>query len=426
MMDYSERSIVSTLLDSTPDGIALFDLSMTVVYANSKFCALWNLEASSIIGMPQAVLREHKLAMLMEPEQDASSIYATTGQNLNQETNYIRLISGMWFERLVYDHISEGKCLGHVVQWRDVTKRHSELVFVKTERDLLHRIMDSVPNQIYFKDTESRFTRVNKALAVRFGLTNTDAVIGKSDADFYDASHAAQTRKEELEIMSTLVPQLNKIHHEVWANGNDAWNVSTKMPLFGQKGEILGVFGIAHDITEQKRAESMYMQLANFDTLTNLPNRRLMQDRWNHAVQVHLRSGKLIAMVLIDLDKFKEVNDAKGHVVGDLLLVEASQRMVRSLRGSDTLVRLGGDEFVAIINDISDPKSVVLIANKILANLSAPFELSGNEVLISGSIGVSFFPNDGKEIEQLLQYADSAMYRVKADGGNGVAFYQLE
>ena len=226
--------------------------------------------------------------------------------------------------------------------------------------------------------------------------------------------------------MSTLVPQLNKIHHEVWANGNDAWNVSTKMPLFGQKGEILGVFGIAHDITEQKRAESMYMQLANFDTLTNLPNRRLMQDRWNHAVQVHLRSGKLIAMVLIDLDKFKEVNDAKGHVVGDLLLVEASQRMVRSLRGSDTLVRLGGDEFVAIINDISDPKSVVLIANKILANLSAPFKLSGNEVLISGSIGVSFFPNDGKEIEQLLQYADSAMYRVKADGGNGVAFYQLE
>ncbi len=418
--------MISTILDSTPDGIALFNLSKRVVYANSKFCGLWKLEASRVIGMPQAELHKHKLAMLLEPEQDASSLSASTGQNLSEETNYIRLKSGLWFERLVYDHIVDGECLGHVVQWRDVTKRHSALVLLKTERDLLHAMMDSVPDQIYFKNTESRFTRVNKALAVRYGLTDTNDAIGKSDADFYGAGHAEQTRKEELEIMTTLTPQLNQIHHEVWADGRDAWNVSTKMPLVGPKGEVLGVYGIAHDITEQKRAESMYWQQANFDLLTNLPNRRMMQERWKHAVHVHERSGKLIAMILIDLDKFKEVNDTRGHAVGDLLLVEASQRMARSIRATDSLVRLGGDEFAVIINDISDSQSVELIANKILASLSTPFVLSGKEVLISGSLGVSLFPNDGEEIEHLLRYADSAMYRVKANGGNGIAFYQLE
>lgn len=426
MMDSATANAALALVESTPDGIALFDLSNTVVYANSKFCALWNLDPLGPLGMTQAELHAHKLAMLSDPEQDARLLSATSGQESSTDTHYIRLKSGMWYERLVFDHMVHGECQGHVVQWRDVTKRHNALVLIQTERDLLHSMMDSVPHQIYFKDTESRFTRVNKSLAARYGRMDTQDVIGKSDADFYAADHAARTRQEELEIMSKLTPQLNHLHHEVWADGSDAWNVSTKMPLLDSKGNVIGIYGIAHDITEQKRAEAVFWRQANFDALTNLPNRRLMRDRWEQAAHLHKRNGSALALMLIDLDNFKGINDTKGHAIGDELLIQVAKRMSDCLRAADTLARLGGDEFAVILSEVPDFQVVEVIAKKILTCLHSPFDLSGNAVQISGSLGVSMCPTDGEELDALLRHADTAMYRVKSKGGNGCAFFGIE
>jgi diguanylate cyclase (GGDEF)-like protein/PAS domain S-box-containing protein len=287
-------------------------------------------------------------------------------------------------------------------------------------------MMDSVPHQIYFKDTESRFTRVNNALAARYGLMNTRDVIGKSDADFYSAKHAAQTRQEELEIMSKLTPQLNQLHHEVWSDGTDAWNVSTKMPLIDSKGNVIGVYGIAHDITDQKRSEAIIWRQANFDALTNLPNRRLMRDRWEQAALLHDRNGSLLALMLIDLDRFKAINDTKGHAVGDDLLIQAAKRMSECLRAADTLARLGGDEFAVILSEVSDAEAVEVIANKILTCLHTPFDLSGDVVQISGSLGFGMCPAGGQTLDELLRHADKAMYQVKSKGGNGCAFFSTE
>jgi diguanylate cyclase (GGDEF)-like protein/PAS domain S-box-containing protein len=299
-------------------------------------------------------------------------------------------------------------------------------MLVQTERDLLHSMMDSVPHQIYFKDTESRFTRVNNALAARYGLMNTRDVIGKSDADFYSAEHAAQTRQEELEIMSKLTPQLNHLHHEMWSDGTDAWNVSTKMPLIDSKGNVIGVYGIAHDITDQKRSEAIIWRQANFDALTNLPNRRLMRDRWEQAAHLHVRNGSLLALMLIDLDRFKAINDTKGHAVGDDLLIQAAKRMSDCIRAADTLARLGGDEFAVILSEVSDAEAVEVIANKILTCLHTPFDLSGDVVQISGSLGFGMCPAGGQKLDELLRHADKAMYQVKSKGGNGCAFFSTE
>lgn len=373
--------------------------------------------------MTQAELHAHKLVMLSDPVHDAGLLSAKSGQETSADTHYIRLKNGIWYERLVYDHMDQGECRGHVVQWRDVTRRHTALVLVQSERDLLHSMMDSIPHQIYFKDTESRFTRVNKALAARYGLTNMQEVIGKSDADFYSAEHAAQTRREEQEVMSTLTPQLNQLHHEVWKDGREAWNVSTKMPLIDLKGNVIGVYGIAHDITEQKRAETIFWRQANFDALTNLPNRRLMRDRWEQSAHLHKRNGSSLALMLIDLDHFKEINDSIGHAAGDELLSQAANRMSKCLRATDTLARLGGDEFAIILSEVSDASVVKLIAIKILACLHVPFDLSGNVVQISGSLGVSMCPADGEAMDELLRHADKAMYEVKSKGGNGWGFW---
>lgn len=423
IMFAADANMALTLWDSAPYGVALFDLNNTVVFANQQFCRLWDVAPSSIIGMTQAELRTHKMAMLADPEQGAPLLVTGNQQHAEGDTHYIQLKNGRWYERLVFDYRVQGECRGHAVQWRDVTRRQSALVVVQAERDLLHSMMDSVPHQIYFKDVDSRFTRVNKALAARYGLTRTEDAIGKSDADFYAAEHAAQTRREEQEIMATLVPQLNKLHHEVWEDGTDAWNVSTKMPLIDPKGNVIGVYGIAHDITEQKRAEALFWRQANFDALTNLPNRRLMRDRWEQAAHLHRRSGNSLALMLVDLDRFKDINDHYGHAVGDELLVQAAQRMSECLRASDTLARLGGDEFAIILSEVPDPQVVGVIAQKIRACLSSPFELMGHPVQISGSLGVSLYPAHGEDLDALLTLADQAMYQVKRQGGDACAFF---
>jgi diguanylate cyclase (GGDEF)-like protein/PAS domain S-box-containing protein len=408
------------------DGIALFDRCNVVVYANRKFCSMWNMNPSVVLGMTQEELHTQKLAMLSDPEKDASLLSNASEKVASDDTHYIQLKSGKWYERLVFDHVVRGECQGHVVQWRDVTRRHNAMMLVQTERDLLHSMMDSVPHQIYFKDTESRFTRVNNALAARYGLMNTRDVIGKSDADFYSAEHAAQTRQEELEIMSKLTPQLNHLHHEMWSDGTDAWNVSTKMPLIDSKGNVIGVYGIAHDITDQKRSEAIIWRQANFDALTNLPNRRLMRDRWEQAAHLHVRNGSLLALMLIDLDRFKAINDTKGHAVGDDLLIQAAKRMSDCIRAADTLARLGGDEFAVILSEVSDAEAVEVIANKILTCLHTPFDLSGDVVQISGSLGFGMCPAGGQKLDELLRHADKAMYQVKSKGGNGCAFFSTE
>lgn len=423
MNDATNALAALGIVDSSPDGIVLFDLGTRVVFANRQFGTLWNISPSSLPGMTQAELQVHKLAMLSDPDQDAHLLSAGPCQESEADTQYIRLKTGVWYERLVFDYRVDGACRGHVVQWRDVTKRHDALVLVQTERDLLHAMMDSVPDQIYFKDTQSRFTRVNKSLAARYGVADTREVIGKSDADFYSAEHAALTRREELEIMSTLTPQLSQLHHEVWSDGREAWNISTKMPLLDSKGNVLGVYGIAHDITEQKRAEAEIWRQANFDPLTNLPNRRLMLDRWEQAAQLHRRNGSKMALILVDLDRFKEINDTLGHASGDELLIQAARRMSLCLRAADTLARLGGDEFAVIVCEVATPEDIQIVADKILGCLNAPFHLPESDVQIAGSVGVSMYPDDGEMLESLLRSSDRAMYQVKNRGGNGYALF---
>lgn len=411
------------LLESSPDGFAQYDLAKNIVFANLRFCTLWHLDHRNLPGMSQTELNCHKFDMLSDPLKDAHLLDIEPGLQEGLEPRYIKLKDGMWYERTVYDHMVDGQCVGHVVQWRDVTRKHTAMVLLQHERDLLHAMMDSVPDQIYFKDTKSNFTRVNKALGMRYGLTNPQEAIGRSDADFYSAEHAAQTRREELEIMSTRRPVINQLHHEIWADGNDAWNLSSKMPLVDTNGEVIGIYGTARDITDQKRSETVIWRQANFDALTNLPNRRLMRDRWDQAMNSHKRSGDILALVLIDLDHFKEVNDTKGHAIGDILLVQASERMLACLRDTDTLARLGGDEFALILTAFSNVGAIETLARGIVQCLNAGFELSGHSVLISCSLGISLYPAHGESFDELLQRADQAMYSVKRSGGDGFAIF---
>ncbi len=394
-----------------------------VLFANPQYGAIWGLTLAELKALTTEERFSQQLAMLANPQADALMLRMMIPGTDAPSTSHFKLKNGQWYERLVYNHRVMGENFGVVVQWRNVTDSHNKLLVVQHERDLMHSMMDSVPDQIFFKDRDSRFIRINTSLAKRYGLTDPTEAVGKSDADFYSADHAAQTRSEELEIMRTGKPVMNQLHNEFWSDGREAWNVSMKMPLFDTRGEVIGTYGIAHDITEHKKAEALIWKQANFDALTGLPNRRMLRDRWEQALNSHKRSGHGLALLMLDLDHFKEVNDTMGHAVGDELLVEASTRISHCLRATDTLARMGGDEFAIILTDLVGTTNIGDLTQKIVSSLHQPFALAGNTVVISASIGISLFPQDGEGIDDLLKLADQAMYEAKRQGRNGFSFF---
>jgi diguanylate cyclase (GGDEF)-like protein/PAS domain S-box-containing protein len=183
------------------------------------------------------------------------------------------------------------------------------------------------------------------------------------------------------------------------------------------------LYGACQDITEHKQAEERIEFMAHHDALTGLPNRILLRDRFEHALAMAVRSRSRVAMLFLDLDNFKRVNDTLGHAAGDQLLLEVVARLSRSTRESDTISRQGGDEFLLLLNDIPDMETVERIASEILVAMSDPVEISGYELNSSCSIGVAIYPDDGDDFDSLLQKADTAMYNAKAAGRNTYRFF---
>lgn len=184
-----------------------------------------------------------------------------------------------------------------------------------------------------------------------------------------------------------------------------------------------GTYGVARDITERKLADELIAYQAFHDILTDLPNRVLFRDRLNLALLQAKRKGSEVALMFIDLDRFKLVNDTLGHGIGDLMLQQAALRLKSCLRRGDTLARLGGDEFTAVLPDLNDRQDAVLVAQKFLECLRQPFELAAQSIHISASIGIAIYPADGASTDELISNSDIAMYHMKSQGKDGHAFF---
>lgn len=204
--------------------------------------------------------------------------------------------------------------------------------------------------------------------------------------------------------------------------------------VFQQRGQVIrnprsGVIrmtSIIYDITERKESEKRLSYLANYDTLTTLPNRHLFKDRLDHALAQAERNKNEVALIYLDLDHFKSVNDALGHHAGDELLVEAAIRIKKFIRSSDTIARLGGDEFIILIDQFESSNQIAAVADHILYQLNQVFHIEGNEIFVSASMGITLYPEDGKDFETLLKNADSAMYLAKEEGRNSYHFFTEE
>lgn len=213
------------------------------------------------------------------------------------------------------------------------------------------------------------------------------------------------------------------IFQQVTTSGSMRTIAVSGMPFFARDGKFLGYRGIGRDITDQRQAEEKIKYLATHDVLTALPNRALFSEMLNHTILSARRYHKKFAVLFIDLDRFKIINDTLGHDSGDKLLLEMSQRLSHLLRESDLVARLGGDEFVVLLQEVENQQTVAQIASKILSSLIRPVILFGQECRVTASVGIAMYPAHGQDEQTLMKNADLAMYRAKEDGRNNYQFF---
>jgi diguanylate cyclase (GGDEF)-like protein/PAS domain S-box-containing protein len=206
-------------------------------------------------------------------------------------------------------------------------------------------------------------------------------------------------------------------------NGNLRIISTSGRPIFDEQGDFTGYRGTGRDITEQKQVEEKIRHMAHHDALTGLPNRVLLHDRVSQAIAQAQRNREVLALLFIDLDRFKTVNDSLGHHVGDLLLKTVGQRLETCTRGSDTIARIGGDEFVVLLGDLDQPEDARHVALKVLDALAEPVTIDTHELRVTPSIGICAYPHDGADVETLMRNADTAMYHAKQMGRNNYQFF---
>jgi diguanylate cyclase (GGDEF)-like protein/PAS domain S-box-containing protein len=281
---------------------------------------------------------------------------------------------------------------------------------------LYRAVFESTSEAVMLTDAAEHIIAVNPAFTEITGYSESE-VIGRTPRTLSSGRHD----KSFYQRMWASLIESGRWKGELWdkrKNGQVYPQQVSISAIFDAAGLVTNYVAIFSDISERKSAEERIAHLALHDALTGLPNRALMEDRFDQALAAAQRGGHRVALLLIDLDRFKNVNDSLGHAAGDQLLQGVAKRLVANARKNDTVSRLGGDEFVVILPNISKAEDAAHAAEKILDSLAASFELCDRHIQVTPSIGVSIFPEDGVDFDNLMRNADTAMYRAKESGRN--------
>lgn len=300
-------------------------------------------------------------------------------------------------------------------------------------KELLRNIIDTVPVRIFWKDKDSKYMGANKLFTKDAGLKDQSELIGKSDFDLPWAREAKGYIADDHAIMKAGKEKISYEEEQTNKDGSKIWLTTSKTPLRNEKNDIVGILGSYVDITPQKEAMLSVQKArdalgyqAEHDMLTGLPNRTLYFDRLHQAIKKSARTHRKTAVVFIDLDRFKEINDSLGHDTGDWVVKLLGKRLKSHIRDVDTLARFGGDEFLILIESFTDRKDVVEVLNKLIHSMEKPFDVQGHSLHLTLSAGVSIYPDDGNDPESLIRNADTAMYKAKDDGRDTFQFYTKE
>jgi len=326
------------------------------------------------------------------------------------ETRWVHSLGELQFD-------DGGNVIGMIGTTQDITERK----IAEDEIRQLAAVVENTAESVMVTDADNHIITVNRAFTDITGYTK-DEVLGKDPRILQSGKHDRDFYME----LSASINTAGVWQGEIWdrrKNGEIFASWQTISVIRDNDGNVINYVSVFSDISSIKRSQEKLDYLAHHDPLTDLPNRLLFNDRLQHALQRARREEHQLAVLFLDLDHFKNINDALGHPVGDVLLKQSAERITQLLRKEDTVARLGGDEFIILIEEIDEIQDVALMAQKIIETFNEAFTNDKHELHLTASIGISLFPQNGKEYDTLVKNADAAMYRAKEEGRNNYQFY---
>ena len=412
-----------TLAADAPEAIVIHDLD-TGLFIDAT------TSAERLFACSREEILSHGPAHFYAPVQPADS---PSVDNILERGERILAGEQMKFERLVRDARGQDiLCEVRLVRlpsanrrlirasFIDITERKQIEIALRESEEKYRSLFEESLDGLFISNAAGNYIDINQKVIQMFGYDSKEEMLAldlERDIYAYPADKAnifAFVNKMGFAELEVIIKR---------KNGERITALCSYTAVKDKDGSITSYRGMIRDITEKKKSEELIWRQANFDTLTGLPNRNMFHDRLGQEIKKSYRECLPLALLLIDLDHFKQVNDTLGHAMGDLLLQEAARRIRACVRGSDTLARLGGDEFTVILSAMSETGHVEDVAQKIVSKLAQPFRLGSDEVYVSASIGITIYPSDADDIDSLIKNADQAMYVAKNKGRNRFSYF---
>jgi diguanylate cyclase (GGDEF)-like protein/PAS domain S-box-containing protein len=317
---------------------------------------------------------------------------------------------------------SVGKPIGFKGIDHDITDRKKAEEEMRQSEEKYRTILENIEDGYYEVDLAGNFTFFNDSLCRILGYSKEE-LMGMNNRQYTDKEHSKKLFQAFNKVYNTGEPTEGFDWQIIRKDGTKRYVEASVSLQKDSSGKPTGFRGIVHDVTERKQIEQQLNHMATHDVLTGLPNRMLFIDRLEVALAQSKRNRHKLAVMMLDLDYFKDINDTLGHMVGDQLLKEVGHRLAGLVRQSDTVARLGGDEFIILLSDLERMEDSVGIAEIVLKAFGQPFVCGNHKLTSSTSIGIALYPDDGNDIDSLLKKSDVAMYSVKTQGRNNYKFF---
>jgi diguanylate cyclase (GGDEF)-like protein/PAS domain S-box-containing protein len=411
----------ASLLDLTHDAILARSLDDVITYWNRGAARLYGFSAEEAIGR-----HSHELLQTVFPAPLAQIMQTLlaekywTGQLVQRSKSGEEFIV---FSQCAVD-MRDGRVFRFLETNTDITDRvKTERVLRQTQESYRLLVEKSTDFAIITTDVSGAIKTWNVGAEYIMGLTEVEALGHPISEIFTPEDRTTEQPRHELEN-ARLHGRAEDNRWHLKRDGSRFWASGVVMPLWNDDGHLRGFVKIMRDQTSQRLAEEQALFFANHDMLTGLPNRVYLSNELHKSIVTSRRSQTPLSVLLLDLDRFKSVNDTYGHHTGDLLLKEVALRIRSTLREDDFVARLGGDEFVVIQVDVTQPRAAETLAGKLVEKLGQPYQLEGSEIMTGASVGISTCPSDGSDVVDLLKKADLALYRAKSHGRGTYRFYQ--
>ena len=416
-----KNTLLEAQAEATIDGILAVDENDRILLSNRQFAKIWGVPPEMLQAGDDNRLLEFVVRQIEDPVEFLDRVeylYLHPGERAKDQ---VRLKDGRVLDRYSSPLLdSDGTYRGRIWYFRDITER----IKADERAQLWTRVLEQSSEAIFVCDPQERILVVNKAFERLTGYTAAEAIgntprllqSGRQDRAFYAG-------------MWRIIAETGSWHGEIWnrrKNGEVYPEWLSISAVNDRDAPVSHYIGIFSDITSRKQDEERMAHLAHYDALTDLPNRLLLMDRLNQLTKASARSKTKVAVIFIDLDRFKDVNDSLGHEAGDLLLQSVGKRLSHAVREQDTVARVGGDEFVVVIQGAHSVEDIASVAQKLLSCLTQPIILNGYELTVTGSLGISVCPADATNGPDMIRNADAAMYQAKSTGRNAYHFYTAD